>query len=292
MAREINQQSRAERLAVIENIRAAVAEGDSFRKVELSDPMITEEDIRRVIVPFDTLRRKPSSKIKAFFARKLAELMTRAVNRDTELVGMENLEGISGGAIITSNHYNPTDTTPIRMMVRQVGKGRRHNIVVQESNIFMTGLFGFLMKNCGTLPVSASAEYMTKNLKPAIEELLRREHFILIYPEQEMWFNYKKPRALRDGAYHYAALFGVPIISVFTEMRNMDGELDENGFYPVKHILHIMPPIYPDPTLSVRENRVRMQREDYLLKRKKYEQVYGIPLSEDFIPERDIAGYR
>ena len=67
-------------------------------------------------------------------------------------------------------------------------------------------------------------------------------------------------------------------------------ELDENGFSPVKHILHIMPPIYPDPALSVRENRVRMQREDYLLKRQKYEQVYGIPLSEDFIPERDIAG--
>ena len=47
------------RLAVIANIERALRDGDSFRKVELGDPKITDEDVRRVIEPFDTLRRKP-----------------------------------------------------------------------------------------------------------------------------------------------------------------------------------------------------------------------------------------
>ncbi len=280
-----------ERARVIENIRAALSEGDTFRKVELFDPIITDEEVRRIILPFDLLRKKPINKIKAYLARKLAEAFTKKVNSDTELVGVENALKIEGGAFITANHYNPTDSTPIRMLACECGKRKLHDIVVQQSNIFMTGLFGFLMKNANTLPVSGLAEYTVNKLTPALSELLAREHFILVYPEQEMWYNYKKPRALRDGVYHWAAKFGVPIIPTFTEMRNLDGECGEDGFLPIKHILHIMPPIYPDPSLSPRENRIAMWKKDNELKRAKYEEVYGIPLDDKFIPERDIAGY-
>lgn len=283
--------AREERLLVIENMRRALAEGNTFAKVELTDPVITDEDRRRVILPFDLLRKNPINKIKAFAARKMAEKLTREVNRDTELVGLENALGIKGGAFITANHYNPTDSTPVRMMVGECGRGKKHDIVVQETNIFMKGFFGFLMNNAYTLPVSGHAPYMAKKLTPALETLIKRGHFILVYPEQEMWFNYKKPRALRDGVYHWAAKFGVPVIPTFTEMRNMDGECDEAGFLPVKHILHIMPPIYPDATLSLRENRARMQALDWELRKNKYEEVYGISLDNEFIPERDIAGF-
>ncbi|MBQ7332833.1 MAG: 1-acyl-sn-glycerol-3-phosphate acyltransferase [Clostridia bacterium] len=155
----------------------------------------------------------------------------------------------------------------------------------------MTGYFGFLMRNCNTLPVSRSASYMAKNLKPTIKKILDSEGFILIYPEQEMWFNYKKPRNVREGAYHYAAEFNVPIIPTFVTMENTD-EIGEDGFYKQKHILHVMHPIYPDPTLSVRENRERMKDADIEAKRNCYESFYKIKLDENFIPERDIAGYK
>lgn len=279
-----------ERRAVIENMRSALLEGDTFRKVELSDPTVSEGDIKRVIVPFDNMRTRPLSRIKAFAARLMAEKFTRAVNSETEIRGMENAKSVTGGAIVTSNHYNPTDSTPPRLVAYECGKRKKLHIVVQQTNIFMTGLFGFLMKNCNTHPVSPNAEYMVKNLRPSLEHFLAGGSFVLIYPEQEMWFNYKKPRALREGAYHYAALFGVPIIPTFTEMITLPGERDENGFLPVKHILHIMPPIYPDKNLSVRENRRIMLEADREAKRRKYEEVYGIPLDGDFIPERDIAG--
>lgn len=280
-----------ERLAVIDNIARAVEEKDSFRKVELFDPVITDEDVKRVILPFNNLRRGLSAKLKAFAARILAEKMTAKFNKDTEIAGLENALSVKGGAIMTANHYNPTDSTPPRLVAYAMGKRRRFHIVVQQTNVFMTGLFGFLMKNANTMPVSSSIEYMNKNFNPALKKLLERGDLILIYPEQEMWFNYKKPRRYRDGAFHFAAQLGVPIIPTFTEMRNVEGEYDESGFLRVKHIIHILPPIYPASDLSVRENRVYMQKKEYEMRAELYERIYGCPLTDDFDPERDIAGY-
>lgn len=279
-----------ERQAVIDNIGRALEEGNSFKKVEISDPAVSDEEARATILPYDLLRKKPINKIKAYFATKLAESLTKKVNKNTEIFGLEHANSIKGGAIITANHYNPTDSTPIRMMANLCDMKRKLYIVVQETNIFMQGTFGFLMKNCNTLPTSRFPEYMAGKLKRAIGEILARGDFILIYPEQEMWFNYKKPRAMRDGAFHWAAQFGVPILPTFTEMQTEEGEPDGDGFYPVKHTLHVLSPIYPDGALSVRENRVAMQRETEGEVRRIYEQVYGIPLDEEFVPKRDISG--
>lgn len=282
---------REERLLVIDNIRRAVAEGDSFRKVELGDPTVSDDDVRKVIEPFDTEHKSPKSKLLGFAARKIAESETRKRNVLTEIVGAENAMGIEGGAIITQNHFGIGDNTLARILAMRCGRGKRFNIVIQETNAFMKGYFGFLMRHCNTLPVSRSASYMAKNLKPALEHLLAKKHFILIYPEQEMWYNYKKPRALREGAYHYAAEFCVPVIPTFAVMENTS-EVDEAGFYVQKHTLFVMPPLYPDPALSVRENREELMRRDAEAKRKAYESFYGESLDESFLPERDIAGFR
>ncbi len=279
-----------DRLKVIDNIKAALERGDTFAKVELHDPVVTDEDRERVIYRFDNLRRNPINKIKAHVARKIAESETKKRNVNTKLAGLENALSVEGGAIITCNHFNPMDNTVVRILADKCGRARNFHIVIQETNVFMDGFFGFLMKNCNTLPVSASAQYMAKNLRPALSKLLARGGFILIYPEQEMWFNYKKPRELREGAYHYACEFDVPIIPCFIEMRE-GSEYDDDGFLEVHHTLHIMPPIYPDKTLSPRDARADMQARDMEAKRACYERVYGIPCDDTFIPERDIAGY-
>ena len=279
-----------ERLKVIENIKSALERGDTFAKVELNDPVITDEDIRRVIYPFDNLRKKPINKLKAYIARVIANRETKKINTSTEIVGLENALGIEGGAIITCNHFNIIDNTIPRVLAQRCDRGKRFDIVVQASNVFMDGFFGFLMKNCNTLPVCASPHYTAKNLKPAIEKLLKRGDFILIYPEQEMWFNYKKPRNLREGAYHFAYDFNVPIIPCFIEMRETDG-FDAQGFKNIKHILHVMPPIYPDKSLTQRDGRAKMQELDRQYKNQCYERIYGISPDTEFIPERDIAGY-
>ena len=276
------------RMAVIGNISRAVADGDLFRKVELGDPRPTEEDIRRVILPFDNLRRRMGARLRAAIARLIANVAARKMAGRVELVGLENLAAVKGGVIMTSNHYAPVDSLPPRLAVLRSGR-RRMNVVVQEGNIFMTGFFGFLMRNANTLPVSKNLSYMARNLKPAIGELLARGELILIYPEAEMWFNYKKPREYMDGAYYYAVEFDKPIIPCFTTFREGEG-YDKGGVRNLIYTLHLMPPIYPDATLDKRARRDKMREADRAAKLAAYERAYGYPPPDGFDPSRDIAG--
>lgn len=279
-----------ERAAVIENIARAVEDGDLFRKVEMGDPTVTPDDVKRVIVPFDNLRRKPWNKLLSAVARRIAESETKKRRDTIQLLGVENALGIEGGAIITSNHFNYMDNIPPRMLAMECGRRKRFHIVIQQTNVFMKGFFGFLMRHCNTLPVSDSPSYMTKNLKPALKTLLSRGDFVLIYPEQEMWYNYKKPRDLREGAYYYACEMDVPVIPCFTEMRECEG-FDALGFRNVRHVLHVMPPIYPDKSLPPRERRAKMREEDREAKRECYKRIYGDYPTDKFDPVSDIAGY-
>jgi 1-acyl-sn-glycerol-3-phosphate acyltransferase len=280
----------AERLAVVENIKKALEKGDTFVPVELGDPTVTPEMIKERIVPFDLERRKLINKIKAKIAARIAGKLSDKVNFDTEIVGIENYLAVKGAALVTTNHFNPTDSTHLRYLMKKVGDKSRLNIIIQEKNVFMTGFFGFLMNNCYTLPVSKNLSYMAGSLKPTLEKLFKRGDKVLIYPEQEMWFNYKRPRPTRIGAYHYAAEFGIPVIPCFVEMRERDTE-GENGFKELRYILHIMPPIYPDDSLPFREKRDKMQTIDYNYKVKCYEEAYGRSIDAPFSPEEDIAGY-
>ena len=121
-----------------------------------------------------------------------------------------------------------------------------------------------------------------------IKERLNKKNYILIYPEEEMWFNYRKPRTLKPGAYYFAARNKVPVISCFTEMIDTDEE-DNEEFYKVRYILHVLPPIYPDPNLSPKENSISMMEKDYNQKKEAYEKAYGKKLDYTFEPD-DIAG--
>jgi len=277
-----------DRLAVIENIKNAFADGDLFRKVELGDPKPTDEDIKRVILPFDNLRRGLFARTRAKIAVALANNQARKMSPVIRIEGAENLASVTGGAIMTSNHYAPVDSLPPRLALLQAGKKPPY-IVVQESNIFMKGFFGFLMRNCNTLPVSRSLSYMAKNLKPAIAELIRRGETVLIYPEAEMWFNFKRPRDYMDGAYYYAVENGCPIIPCFTTFESTEGT-NEQGLHNLIYTLHIMPPIYPDPNLAKRERRQQMKEIDRAAKLAAYTKAYGKAPEGAFDAAKDIAG--
>ena len=130
---------------------------------------------------------------------------------------------------------------------------------------------------------------MGRHFPTILKERLAKKHYILIYPEEEMWFNYRKPRTLKPGAYYFAARNNVPVISCFTEMIDTDEE-DNNEFYKVKYVLHVLPPIYPDPKLSPKENSLIMMEKDYNQKKEAYEKAYGKKLDYTFEAD-DIAGW-
>ena len=162
-------------------------------------------------------------------------------------------------------------------------------IVGQEENLAMKGIIGFIMNYSDIIPISNQISYMKKYFSKILEELLQKNNYILIYPEQEMWFNYKKPRTLKPGAYYYAAKNNVPIISCFVEIREKE-EKDNSEFYKVKYIIHILPPIYPNAEKTAKENEIMMVEKDYEQKKMAYEQAYKKKLDYNFEIE-DIAGW-
>lgn len=278
------------RLKVIENIKFAVEEGNFNKKVEEGDPVLTDEQRNEIIGKFDNLKEKLQNKTKAYIARNIVDIITEKINMDTEILGLEKIKDIDGGAIITSNHFSKVDNTIIRYLLHRIGRGKHFYIIVQETNIIMPGSIGWLLRNCYTMPLSKNAEYMTKNFAPALEKLLKQNEYVLIYPEEEMWFNYRKPRPLKIGAYHYAAKFNVPIIPCFIEIREKE-TIGASGFYDLKYKLHILNPIYPDMSLGLKERKEKMRKIDYDQRVEAYEMIYDRKLTNEFNPKEDIAGW-
>jgi len=278
------------RRAVIENIKVFAESGQFHNKVELNDPVLTSEEHRRITDAYIANRNRITYKIKRALGVGLAKTATRVINRDTEIIGLEKIPENLEGAIITSNHFSPLENTVIRHLTNTLG--RRHlGIICQTSNFAMKGIIGFLMNYADTIPISTQPRYLIKDFLMLMKErLVDKKHAVLLYPEQEMWFNYRKPRPPKDGAYFYAAKLNVPIVSCFVEMVDMD-EDDTKEFKKVKFILHILDVLYPDCEKSVRENVDALSIADYTLKKKCYEQVYGKKLTYDF-DSSDIAGWK
>lgn len=265
-----------DRVEAIERICAYEKEGGEsfFKDVEIDPPS-------RPIMPdeVDYLRKKLSSKIKTFFASIIEWAGKKILGRkfDITVIGEENIRDIKGGAIITSNHFGFFESLNVKIASEKARKKHKLYKVVREGNFFMTGLFGFLLRNCRTLPLSSNLHTMQK-LDLSISQILKNNDFILIYPEQALWWNYPKPRPYRIGAYHYAAKNGVPIIPCFVTLSKK-GTVGKDGFPELKYTVHIMKPLYPDPDKTVRENAKAMQEENSRLAFRKYEEVYGIPVT-------------
>jgi len=273
---------------VIENIRQAAENGTFNIKVEVDDPVLTAEQQRSLLDNYLKKRSSIHFRINNRIAQQIADGAARIINQTTKIIGLENVDGITGGAILTSNHFSQIDNTVVRTFARRMGKKKLY-IVSQETNLAMSGWVGFLLNYADTIPISTDHSYMSDRFAPMLKELLDKNNYVLIYPEQEMWFNYRKPRPLKRGAYYYAAKFNVPVISCFVEFCDLE-ELDTAEFHKVQYVMHILPPIFSDPAKTVRENSIAMCMQDYRQKKMAYEAAYRKPLDYRFEPD-DIAGW-
>lgn len=273
---------------VIDNIKNAIEFGDLNLKVEVDDPQLTVVEKQKLVYNYLNYRKTLKYKICSFFDGVMINLATRYLNFTTVIEGTEKIKDINGSAIITSNHFNPVDNTIIRTLSRNM-KRKNLYIVSQETNLAMPGIIGFLMKYSNLIPISSNIKYMGMEFPKLLEERINKNEWVLVYPEQEMWFNYRKPRTLKRGAYYYAAKYNIPVISCFVEIRDLDKMATEK-FHKVKYILHILDPIFPDKNKSIKENSENMCKIDYAQKKFAYEKAYGKKLEYNF-ETCDIAGW-
>ncbi len=276
--------------AVIKNIQKNIQDNELNKKVEINDPQLSVEEINTYIKNFYENRKHKGT---FFWKNKLGYLCVNLVglklNRKIKIEGLEKLKDINDGAIITSNHFNPLDNMCIRKLIKKRYKKNMY-IVIQETNLAMSGLIGYLMNNLNNLPITKSPNYIIKTFREELQKILDKKNYVLIYPEEEMWFNYRKPRPCKRGAYQFASECQVPIISCFVEIRDLDKE-DNEEFNEVEYIVHVLDPIYPNPQKSIRENSQLMAQKDYEQKKAAYEKAYHKKLDYTFSNE-DIAGLK
>ena len=234
----------------------------------------------------DYLCEKFSSKIKMKFANFCARKHLKKLTKSRQLIiketiGMENFLPLEkNAAIITCNHFNPFDNFAIYLALEKHIHKRELYKVCREGNFTsFPGLYGWFFRNCNTLPLSSNVGTMKKFMH-AVKTLLSRNEKILIYPEQAMWWNYRKPRPTEPGAYKIAAMNKVPIIPLFITMN--DSELIGGDGFPIQeYTIHILPAIYPKEDAGTKENCEYLQQENYRVCKELYEKVYGIPLVYD-----------
>ena len=116
-----------------------------------------------------------------------------------------------------------------------------------------------------------------KNFLTAVDTILQNGNFILIYPEQSLWWNYKKPKPLKEGAFKFAVKNNVPIIPIFITLRESD-IIGDDGFPIMEYYVHINEPIYQEKDISNKENVEIMKKKNYEIWKNIYEEFYGIPL--------------
>lgn len=268
-----------ERLEILEKIERLEREGHFDVDAEDDPPAIilTPENV-------DYLRKKWRSKLKSKFANKLGEKFLDKILEENKLIikeikGIEILQKVQTGAMITCNHFNPFDSFSIEETFRTSGQSKNKKLykVIREGNYTsFPGLYGFFFRNCDTLPLSSNTKTMTEFIK-AVDTILQRGDFVVIYPEQSLWWNYKKPRPLKSGAFRLAARNNVPVIPIFITMEDTD-IIGEDGFPVQQYIINIEEPIYPDENLSEKQNTEIMKEKNFEVWKKVYEDFYKIPL--------------
>lgn len=278
----------ANRPAVIEHIKANVEAGKLNAKGELDDPVLSDQEKTELLERYFEEQRKPSSAKKRNRAMHVIDWATKSVNRSTRIEGLDKIRSIQGGAIITSNHFNQLDNTVVRHMIHAKDRHKVYT-VIQESNMAMDGLFGMLMNYGGNIPISNSYDYMRHGFMDELQKVIDQKDYILIYPEQEMWFNYRKPRPCKRGAFHFASQLQVPVIPCFVEIIDLP-DMDDENFHKVRYVIHVLDPLYPDPNKTHRQNSIEMAAANDRAWKEAYEKAYGKPLTADF-DYSDIAGY-
>ena len=267
-----------QRRAVLERMKEYEREGKFDLPVE-EDPPAPELLPEKV----DYLCTKPSSKIKRKLANFVGDryflgLIKKGVLSIDEVTGKEHLHALQNGAIVTSNHISPMDNYAVFHCIRPYLPRKYLYKIIREGNYTnFPGLYGFLFRHCNTLPLSRNRRTMM-NFTSAVNTLLKRGESILVYPEQEMWWNYKKPRPFKVGGFKMAYRAGVPVVPVFLTMRDDEHKKDADG-YPLQHYaVHVLPPVYPDETLGEKAGAQKMLEQTFAEYKAKYEEVYKIPL--------------
>ncbi|MBS7261628.1 MAG: 1-acyl-sn-glycerol-3-phosphate acyltransferase, partial [Treponema sp.] len=261
---------------------------DEYEIAGKFDQDVEDDPPARQLVPgeVDFEQKKLKTKIMALYAHEKARKFRNKMERQKKfiykgIVGLENIKDFKGGAIVTCNHFNAFDSFVIEYVYEELKKNNSKSKffrVIREGNYTnFPGFYGLLMRYCYTLPLSTNHIVINEFLQ-ACGNLLKAGHFILIYPEQGMWWNYRKPRPMKKGTFNLAVKNNVPVLPCFITLED-SSIIDDNGFPVQEYTIHVGKPIYPKEGVKRPENMEYLMNENYAQWKAIYEDTYKIPLT-------------
>ena len=283
----INRRHSADRIAILQKIKEYERAGRFDEDVENDPPA-------PVLMPDDInyLNRGIREKAKTKVAFRLAHRLVDGLIKDRKLIikeirGIENFRNLNSGALITCNHFNAFDSFAIQLAYEAADQPKRtfYRVIREGNYTNFPGFYGFLMRHCNTLPLSSNLETMKKFFDATIT-LLKKGNFVLVYPEQSMWWNYRKPKPLKRGAFVFACKADVPVLPCFITMKDSE-QLDDTGFPIQEYTIHIPEPIYPDHSLTYRDRIEDLMQRNSDIWREIYEREYQTKLEYLNVPMID-----
>ena len=268
----------SKRTEVLERIKELEKKGLFHEEVEINPPTITlkPEDVDYLNKKwYHRLNTKLANQIAKNYIEKLIKKKKLIIK---EVIGFEKINKINSGFILTCNHFNPYDNFALHeILVPYLSKTkRRFYKVIREGNFSFKGIYGYFFRNSDTLPLSSNISTM-REFNKAMDCILKRNDVVLIYPEQSMWWNYRKPRPLKTGAFKYAYKSNVPVVPCFITI-DKTSIVGEDGFYIQAYTIHFFEPIYPNLNVNIKDATEELSKQNYQLWKEKYEEVYKKPL--------------
>ena len=258
---------------------------EEYERQGLFDVDVENDPPTRPLEPgeVDYLGEKFKTKFLTFIANVAAKTYFDGLIRKNQLIikeirGIENYKAVADkGVIITANHFNPYDNYAVFKAIEPLLPGKRLYRIIREGNYTtFKGLYGFFFRHCDTLPIPSKLA-VWREMSNAVCHLISKNNKILIYPEQAMWWNYKKPRPLKSGAFRFAVKSGAIVLPVFITMEDSI-YTESDGSKRQAYTVHFLKPIYADPNLSDKQNTEKMAAQNYNAWKEVYETFYGIPL--------------
>lgn len=275
---EIIPEKSPDRLAILEKI--ALHEKNGWFDIDVEDdPPTRPLEVGEVDYTLKKFSSRVKSEIANFCAKSYFDsLIKKGLLVIDEVRGLENYRAVEGGAVITCNHFNAFDNYAVfKSIEKDLGRRRLYKVIREGNYTSFPGLYGYFFRNCNTLPLASSVSVM-KDFNKAITTLLSRGEKILIYPEQAMWWNYRKPRPLKKDPFLMASKNKAPVIPFFITMRDTEN-IGSDGFPIQAYTVHILPALYPDKEKNPRENAEIMKNKNFEMWKELYESVYGVELS-------------
>lgn len=158
-----------------------------------------------------------------------------------------NLKRLRGkGYFIYANHVAIADVVKYMAIVVN-----RRLETVAYANALSIPVAKHIIKSCGFTPLPSEDDQVNwMKFHEDMKFYIEHKHAILIFPEAHIWPYYTKIRPFVNSSFYYPAVNNAPIVPMVTVWRGKKGSKR-----PPKQTIVIGKPIFPDPELSLNENK-------------------------------------